>query len=262
MKSYTKTLMLETYQIKDLLHQSESTCVYSGLHRKTGQQVVIKEFDLNHRYSGFINEGNLLNRLTMSGIPSILLSHEDDYYNRGFIVMTYCKGQTLEAYVKEKGVLTEKETIKLLKSVLKKLSVLHKAGIVYGDMKAKNLIVSKGKLNYLIDFEYAGPIDTIRLEAFTPQYASPEQWVRGQVDLRTDIYSMGLLTIYMLTASLPILNEKRDAFIQLPDLQSYGVSAQMSEIIYKALSINKASRFDSAMEMLKVLRSVKYARFR
>ena len=118
------------------------------------------------------------------------------------MVMEYVDGRTLDDYLAERPSLKERERI--FDELLLAVEYLHKRGVVHNDIKPDNILVSYSSNTLkLIDFgladsdaEYA-----LRTLGCTPCYASPELRERGEVDARSDIYSLGVVMTEMFGAS-------------------------------------------------------------
>jgi len=141
---------------------------------------------------------------------------------------------------------------------------MHKRGVVHRDLKPENIMVDSNDRIKLIDFgiamkedarrlTYAGPASLLG----TPDYISPEQ-VKGQRgDQRSDIYSLAIIFYEMLTGQTPfsgpnplavmnerVLNDPKPARKLRPE-----ISAQLQEILYRALERDPRHRYATANEM-------------
>lgn len=118
------------------------------------------------------------------------------------MIMEYVDGRTLGDYLAEKPSLKERKRI--FDELLMAVEYLHKRGMVHNDIKPDNILVSYSSNTLrLIDFgladsdaEYA-----MRTLGYTLRYASPELRDRGEVDARSDIYSLGVVMSEVLGAS-------------------------------------------------------------
>lgn len=110
------------------------------------------------------------------------------------IVMEYVDGRTLGDYLRESP--SRRERQRIFSELLMAVEYLHKRGIVHNDLKPDNILISRTSDTLkLIDFgladsdaEYA-----MRTLGCTPRYASKELRTRGEVDARSDIYSLGVI---------------------------------------------------------------------
>jgi serine/threonine protein kinase len=136
-----------------------------------------------------------------------------------FMVMEFLEGETMTQKLMRTPVLSLQEVEQIFAPVLLGLAAVHDAGIVHRDMKPDNIILVRdpdGTFPKLLDFGVArsvgsaasgvmSAVQTIDgLIVGTPQYMSPEQ-ARGlsDVDIRTDIYSMGVMLYQALSGVLP-----------------------------------------------------------
>src|SRR5258708_10878298 len=133
-----------------------------------------------------------------------------------FYAMEYVEGQTLEQVRRSRGPLPEELALEITSQVAAALAVAHQLQLVHRDIKPANLMVSFDQKNRpmvkVIDFGLvkvtAGIFDDSSASApgillGTPHYASPEQLSGEQVDIRSDIYSLGVTLWQMLTNSTP-----------------------------------------------------------
>ena len=134
-----------------------------------------------------------------------------------FYAMEYVKGKTLERVLRSRGALPEKMALEITSQVAAALAAAHRLHLVHRDIKPANLMVSfdqkDSPITKVIDF---GLVKVTASGGFgesfvsipgvvlgTPHYASPEQLSGGEVDSRSDIYSLGVTLWHMLTNTTP-----------------------------------------------------------
>jgi serine/threonine protein kinase len=125
------------------------------------------------------------------------------------IIEDYINGQTLEELITEKGVLTEKEAVPIITAICSGLSHLHSLTppVIHRDLKPSNIMITTDGTVKIIDFNasrlYKANVaqDTVILG--TAGYASPEQFGFRETDVRSDVYSLGILMNYLLTGKHP-----------------------------------------------------------
>lgn len=135
---------------------------------------------------------------------------------RPYFVMEYVHGQAITNYCDEKR-LTPRMRIELFIKLCRGVQYAHQQGIIHRDLKPTNILVSEidGQATpKVIDFGVAKAVQTGLDGATlftqmgqligTPEYMSPEQAESGQVDTRTDIYSLGAVLYELLVGVLPI----------------------------------------------------------
>lgn len=133
---------------------------------------------------------------------------------RPYLALEWLDGQDLDAELSARGHLGTREALVILEQLVGALAVAHHAGVVHRDLKAQNVMVlgKREKLRIkLVDFGIAKPLapgaamvvsSTGRLLG-TPIAMAPEQIRGGNVDARTDVYALGILTYQLLTGRLP-----------------------------------------------------------
>lgn len=158
------------------------------------------------------------------------------------IIEEYISGETLEAYVAERGTLTVEQLKPIMMDVCRSLKLLHtqEPPIIHRDIKPSNLILAEDGHWKLIDFntaryyESGAQRDTTFLG--TREFAAPEQFGDLQTDVRTDIYELGAMMNYLLTGK----NHKKYV--------SQGVS---QNIIQKCTQFNPERRYQNVEALMK-----------
>lgn len=114
------------------------------------------------------------------------------------VLMEYVEGKTLLKYLSEKSVTTD-DVEDIFEQLLDAIEALHSSGIVHKDIKPANIVFTEGGKLKLIDFGTCYiPKSDIKEYIGTVGYAAPEQFISGQTDIRTDIYSLGVTLEKML----------------------------------------------------------------
>src|SRR6201986_3746038 len=129
-----------------------------------------------------------------------------------FYAMELIEGQTLEAFIAQHGPLDVKPALEITAQIASALAAAHQAGLVHRDIKPANIILARDSHGQLtakvIDFGLvkfaSGDIEESSASEpgiflGTPRYASPEQISCGPVDIRSDLYSVGVTLWQMLT---------------------------------------------------------------
>jgi eukaryotic-like serine/threonine-protein kinase len=183
-----------------------------------------------------------------------------------YYVMEYLPGMTLEELVKQNGTLPPARAIHLLRQICGALREAHAIGMVHRDIKPGNVMVcERGGVHdtvKLLDFglvlPQGGAAGAERLTeegavAGTPAYMSPEQ-AGGQEDLdpRSDIYSVGALTYFLLTGQPPFAGRSAVKMLaahlyERPEpLTKYrpDVPADLQAAVLRCLAKNPAERFE------------------
>ena len=133
-----------------------------------------------------------------------------------FYAMEFVEGETLDSLIKRSGPLEVKRALEITMQVAAGLAAVHKKKLVHRDIKPSNIMVSfeeEGAVTAkIIDLGLAKAVDESGAQttisatgafAGTPEFASPEQIVGGEVDIRSDLYSLGVSLWQMLTGHVP-----------------------------------------------------------
>ncbi|BAZ12944.1 serine/threonine protein kinase [Calothrix sp. NIES-4071] len=183
-----------------------------------------------------------------------------------YLVQEYIQGQTLNAKVQSKGVMSENAVRDILISLLPVLDYVHGRGIVHRDIKPDNIIIrqSDGK-PVLIDFgavkETIGTVvtpsgnSTRSIVIGTPGFMPSEQSV-GRPMFASDIYSLGMTAIFLLTGKLPqeIPNDPATGVLLWRSLAT-SLTPGFAMVLDKAIQFVPQHRFNSARDMLFALQS-------
>jgi serine/threonine protein kinase len=194
-------------------------------------------------------------------IPRLIASFEQD--KRLYLVQELIEGQTLLAELQQQGAFRETKIRQLLADLLPVLKVVHERGVIHRDIKPENIMRRRkdGKL-MLIDFGVSKQVTaTILGQAGTTVgthgYAPMEQ-MRGQVYPASDLYSLGVTCIRLLTQCLPKEDGSDDLYDglngkwiwreRLPE--GTNISPQLADVLDKMLQNYLKNRYQSADEVL------------
>jgi serine/threonine-protein kinase len=208
----------------------------------------------------FQQEAAALARLDNPGIVKIYDAAADEYGGR--IVMELLPGRSLSAAVPPEGLsLGSVKSIAL--QVAAALSCAHEHGILHRDIKPGNIVVDDAGHATLTDFGIARvtwpPVATATLTvtaaAFgTPIYMSPEQVERSREDVRTDVYSLGVVLYELVTGHPPFEGEDAVSVAikhlhqvaVLPSVARPGLPGDWDAVITRSLAKAPSERFQSA----------------
>ncbi len=188
-----------------------------------------------------------------------------------FMVMEFVDGQTLKQKLNglraEGQVMPLEEVRKLIQQVAQALDYAHERGLIHRDIKPANILLTSEGDAVLSDFGIARMIESTRQTMTgvvgTPEYMSPEQGQGHELDLRSDIYSLGVVLYEMLTGMMPyqadtplaiIFKHVRDP-LPLPRLINPDIPEPVELVTLKTLAKSPDGRHGSAGEMAAALTS-------
>jgi hypothetical protein len=193
--------------------------------------------------------------------PNVVAVHGADLRDgRVGFWMEFVQGQRLDDIVAFQGVLSAEEAAAIGQELCSALAAVHEAGLVHRDVKAQNVIREpKGRV-VLMDFG-AGQLIADAVGgggAGTPLYLAPEMFRDAPANAQTDIYALGVLLYYLVTAGYPVparsLDELKDAHLrgrQRPLLVARpGLPRGFVTVVEKMLEADPAERYQTAAEAL------------
>jgi serine/threonine protein kinase len=263
---------LSHYRILGRLGEGGMGVVYKAKDTKLKRTVALKFLSTQALGSQeekirFVNEAQTAAALDH---PSICTVHEiDEADGQTFIAMAYIEGLSLKDKI-QSGPLRLDQALEITIQVAEGLQEAHGKGIVHRDVKSGNIMITPKGQAKIMDFglaKIAGDRLAPRDETTsgTVAYMSPEQASRGRIDLRTDIWSLGVVLYEMVAGQLPfkgnyseaviysILNEEP---ISIKELHPK-VPVELERILNKALAKSPDERYQQINDMLVDLRSVR-----
>jgi serine/threonine protein kinase len=267
------TTVLGQYEIIDVLGQGGMSVVFRARHTMTDQEVALKVLppDLaaySQVKSRFLEEAKALAALDH---PNIVHLYNFGSENGSFVLaMQYVRGNTWERMILEQTKQEWPVAVRICIDVLRALEYAHGRGVVHRDMKPSNVLVREDDgTATVMDFGIAKMTTSTRLTATgqtmgTVRYMSPEQ-VRGQeVDLRTDIYSLGATLYEALVGDTPfdgnthfeIMSKHLSEVPKRPSAHGIEIPAALEAAIMRSLAKKADDRFATARDFRKELEGV------
>ncbi len=152
----------------------------------------------------FLREAQLAAKLSHPHIIPIHAVAEADGFV--FFVMAFVDGETLGQRVHTRGPLSASEGTRVLREVAWALSHAHGQGLVHRDVKPDNILIEAATGRALVaDFGIAAATGDALGEHVTgtPEFMSPEQALGGEIEARSDLYSLGATAFFVLSGRLP-----------------------------------------------------------
>ena len=191
-----------------------------------------------------------------------------------FYAMEFVEGETLEKLIKRSGRLEVKLALEIATQVAAGLAAVHEQHLVHRDIKPTNIMVrlkeEGGVTAKIIDLGLAKTVDESASEsgissrgafAGTPEFASPEQFAGVQVDIRSDLYSLGVTLWVMVTGQTPFRGTSAEVMYQhqhapLPLERLKYVAQPVVILLEKLLEKDPTQRFQTPDELLKAMPTI------
>ncbi len=203
-----------------LLAQGGQKIVFSAIHKEFGD-VVVKLAYSSQPDKRIEREIEIV---TSCSIPNTAQIYEWDTFehndtNITYIVEEFIHGVTLRRELKTSGRLSTRLVLSLMEALLETAMAMEKEGIVHRDIKPENIMICDDGTFKLLDFGIARhlaktsitPTDA-HFGPHTAGYAAPEQFrnLKKKVDIRTDLFAIGVVAYECLTGSHPFVDGARD----------------------------------------------------
>ena len=202
--------------------------------------------------------------------PNIALLHTAfQHQDQLIMVMEFVEGTTLGA---KRGQISLWQGTDYMSQVLAALAYAHGRGVVHRDIKPSNIMITANGQAKLLDFGLAASnreagLTTSGAVLGSMHYMSPEQVSGERVDLRSDLYSLGITLYEMITGRVPFYGRGEYAVLtahlketpQPPSHLNADVPAELAMIVLRALAKSPGERFQSAEEFLQALDTMRLA---
>ncbi len=257
----THFIKVEGHSIVRKLGAGGMSKVYLARHLESGTERVLKIVPITDTDDGstvqrFIHEFALISGVHHPNVAQIFdQGFTEDF---AYIAMEYFPGGDLRAMA-ARG-MTSELALAVLMQVASGLGAIHQQGIVHRDMKPDNVMIRADGTLAIADFGIAKKSSaqlsqTQHGEIFgTPYYLSPEQATAGEVDARSDLYSLGVMFYEMLTGAKPYLADDIDGLLYMhlhapvPSLPESMCGYQ--PLLERMMAKNPAQRFASADDLV------------
>jgi eukaryotic-like serine/threonine-protein kinase len=262
--SLIDTLFDGRYRIQRKLGAGGMADVYLAEDQELGRRVAIKI--LNSRHG---NDDQFIERFRREAKNAAALNHPNivSIYDRGeaedtyYIAMEFLDGRTLKELIVGRGAAPINVAIEYARQILSALRFAHRHGIVHRDIKPHNVLVDGEGRVKVTDFGIARAGTSQMTEAGsivgTAQYLSPEQARGGEVDPRSDLYSLGIVLYELLTGKTPfdgetpveIAMKHLSTAPKPPSKLRPDIPPELDMVVLRALAKNPDDRYQSADQM-------------
>lgn len=259
----------ETYELIEELGRGATGCVFRAIPLSQKQSsVAIKVFDPAYRFLGNDTKlANIIARYDREGRFGVILDHPHvvkiighrKFEEQTIIIMEYLR-RSLADRISKDGPIQYDLALSEILQVASGLLYLHNQGIIHRDLKPANILISEDGSLKLADFGIAdwGGLNNTEENTLTKTgtqlgsyfYQSPEQEINPkQVDMCTDIYSLGIVFYEMLTGNKPF--PRSIAASEFPTVSELiGVHKYVDRILSVLLSHNRNNRYRNAQDFI------------
>lgn len=265
-----KAKQLGPYVLKGVLGQGGMGTVFRGydasLDRTVAVKVLGREIADDEAFARrFLSEARALAQISSENVVQIyFVGSEGDLH---FYAMEYVEGTSLNEEVEEHGPLSQRDAVVCALQAAQGLAAAAAKNIVHRDVKPDNLIRIKGGLVKVADFGLAKVLTSDQnltqtgMVIGSPYYMSPEQSLIGEVDLRSDIYSLGCTLFFLLMGRPPfqgasaldttIMHKTHD----LPEIRN--VPIQLKGAVNQMMAKQPKDRFQDYQSLIASLELMK-----
>jgi hypothetical protein len=241
-----------------------------------GNEVALKVIDARiaahpEARERFLREARAAARLRHPNVASVFYYGTRKSDDQCFYAMELVEGETLEGRLRRSGPLSPALALEVITQVARALVVIEMHGLVHRDLKPANLMLVRGPelIIKVIDFGLAKAVANAGNETHitdggfvgTPSFASPEQFSDARVDVRSDLYSLGITLWEMLTGQTPfrgtafeVMDQHQHAPLPLDLLEA--VPQPVVVLLDVLLEKDPGQRFQNPTELLKAIAAV------
>jgi serine/threonine protein kinase len=250
-----------SYKILEKLGQGGMGVVYkavdTGLDRMVAMKVLnpdlSKNPDLVERFRAEARAQANLNHTNLATLYAFMV-----HQGTAIMVMEFVEGETFAQMIRRRGPIPEPEAVPLFRQALLGIGYAHRSGIIHRDIKPSNLMLNKNGLVKVMDFGIAKVLGVRGMtrtgaQLGTLAYMSPEQIQNRNVDIRSDIYELGITLYEMLSGHLPFESDSEFQIMQdhvysapPPPSKYYPyIGKGIEKVILKSLEKNSDMRFQT-----------------
>ena len=255
------------YEVQGKLGAGGMGVVYKARDLKLNRIVALKFLSADEVSAGnrdkLLREARASSALDHVNIASVH-TIEETADGRTFIVMGYYEGETLANKVR-RGPLQPAHAVNFALQIARGLQHAHARNITHRDIKPSNVLITDDGTAKILDFGLArvhGPSESTETATLsgTLLYMPPEQAQGRPLDLRSDIWSLGVVLFQMLTGRLPFYSDSAAstiiAILNSPPAEMPGVSDELQVIILRALAKTPDARYQNCGELIRDLEKV------
>ena len=235
---------------------------------KTISLVGIQDSEEQEYRERFAQEARAAGKLTHPGIVTVFDAGEDPETHEPFFVMEYVAGQPLsEEIAAGGGRLPLSKALQIACQIADALHYAHSNGVIHGDIKPANILISEDGRAKIADFGVARLSQSVATHAGkifgSPAYMAPEQLSGGEPDARSDLFSLGVMFYSMLTGFRPFQgNSAQTVCFKVMNVEPVPVSSlqadlppELDRIVQRAMAKDPRDRYQDGAEFAADIRA-------
>jgi len=257
---------LGRYQIRGRIGRGTMGIVYRGYDPVLAREIALKTVDLSPTLTPaerdaflarFFQEARIAAKLLH---PNIVVTHDaaaDERTSVPFIAMELVSGGSLADRLEREGKPPWREAARLVVLLARALDYAHREGVVHRDVKPANVLLTPEGVPKIADFGIAKLADahltTTGAVVGTPYYMSPEQLEAGEVDGRSDLFSLGSLFYALLAGKPPFTGPDlaaitRQVLFKNPEPPA-GIPPALDGVLARAFAKEPRDRYQNGNEL-------------
>lgn len=263
-------LELGHFTLEERIGRGGMGAVFRAIDKRLDRVVALKVLSPEHSNDPdavhrFQNEAKAAARLDHDNIARVFYIGSEASVH--FIAFEFVTGINIRTLISQKGKLSPEQAVNYTLQIAEALRQTHAANVVHRDIKPSNIIVSPSGQAKLVDLGLARNMDSHESRDLTVagtalgtfDYIAPEQAMDARnVDVRSDIYSLGCSLYHMLTGAPPyptgtmfekVMNHHRPVPPD-PAQRASGISPQFSKVVQKMMAANPDERYATPDELI------------
>lgn len=249
---------IDRFEIINELGRGSQGVVYLARDSQLERNVAIKTINLNGANPGkkaqLLKEARTISRLQHPNILTLFEADEDN--GNPYLVFEFVDGKSLRDFIQEKEKLSSVQALEIMLPLLDAVAYAHQRGIIHRDLTPSNILITPSNSPKIMDFGIADVLgreresDTI---SGSIHYLSPEQCENKPALPTSDLFTLGLILIELLTGKraineenqFTIINKIVNEEIQITDT----IEPAMQDVIRTVLEKDPNKRFQDAQDM-------------
>jgi hypothetical protein len=255
-------IIANRHRLDELITDGPHAQVWRGFDLQMQREVVVKLLRSNQVESPEVFEANM-RRVTSFKFPG-LLPVQDFGTNEGtcYVVYDLIEGGSLRDYA-SRQILSTEQIIRWMIDLGETLEYAHSDGVIHQNIKPANILIDLDGQALISDFGLSPPAHHEEHPDYSFEslkYLAPEQLEEKPVDVRSDLYSLGIVMHELITGKLPYRsNEPRNLRLEIlqgahPDTAN--IPSELRHVLQKVIAHDPAHRYMSAEQFVNALRKV------